>query len=137
MDRSKFLQTAGALLPLSLIGKKSLLKPDPASAADRDPSSLWQDAPASTVPPYLKNGDCIGITCPSGHIQYKELLPALHQIKSWGLTYKTGQTVGLKDGTFGGTDAQRAEDFQLMLDDPAVKAILCARGGYGAIRIIG
>lgn len=118
------------MLPFSLLGKKTLL-----ASNNIMQESCSLQAP-SGIPPYLKNGDCIGITSPSGHIQYKELLPAIRQIKSWGLTFKTGHTIGLKDGTFGGTDLQRATDFQQMIDDPSVKAILCARGGYGAVRII-
>ena len=47
-----------------------------------------------------------------------------------------GTTVGAKKDSFSGTDQQRAEDLQTMLDDASVKAILCARGGYGASRII-
>jgi len=134
MNRIKFLKTAGALLPLSLFHKKALLAAKGSSSTvDEMDSVLRAD---SKIPPYLQKGDCIGITSPSGHIQYKELLPAIQQIKSWGLTFKTGQTIGLKDGTFGGTDQQRAADFQQMLDDPSIRAILCARGGYGAIRII-
>ena len=43
---------------------------------------------------------------------------------------------GKKDFTFGGTDEERLQDFQQMLDDKTVKAIMCARGGYGAVRII-
>jgi len=142
MNRSKFLKTAGALLPLSLCGKNALLGATGTSQnlpSDTDQPLDSANAAfrsASTIPPYLKKGDCIGITSPSGHIQYKELLPAIQRIKSWGLTFKTGQTIGLKDGTFGGTDQQRTVDFQRMLEDPDIKAILCARGGYGAIRII-
>ena len=42
----------------------------------------------------------------------------------------------LNKSYFGGTDEERTKDFQQMLDDPKVKAIMCARGGYGAVRII-
>ena len=40
------------------------------------------------------------------------------------------------DHTFGGTDVERAQDFQQMMDDPDIKAILCATGGYGAVRMV-
>jgi len=88
------------------------------------------------IPPYLKTGDTIGITCPAGAIALEEVLPAVQLMESWGYKVKVGQTVGVKDFTFGGTDEQRAADLQQMLNDPEVKAIMCARGGYGAIRII-
>ena len=88
------------------------------------------------IPPYLKPGDIIGITCPAGFITLSEIQPALIKIKEWGFDVLIGNTVGKKDFTFGGTDAERLLDFQQMLDDDSVKAILCARGGYGAVRII-
>lgn len=87
-------------------------------------------------PAYLKKGDTIGITCPAGFITTDDILPAVLKIKEWGFDVKIGDTVGKKDFTFGGTDAERLADFQTMLDDKNIKAILCARGGYGAIRII-
>jgi muramoyltetrapeptide carboxypeptidase len=88
------------------------------------------------IPPYLKPGDTIGITCPAGFIMLKDIEPAMDQMKSWGFNIKVGDTVGKRDFTFGGSDADRAADFQQMLDDPAVKAIMCARGGYGFVRIV-
>ena len=65
-----------------------------------------------------------------------ELQPALNTLQSWGFRLRLGSTVGEKDFTFGGTDEERADDLQQMLDDPSLRAILCARGGYGCIRII-
>src|SRR5882724_10259557 len=89
-----------------------------------------------SVPPYLKSGDIVGITCPAGNITLEEIQPAIQQIESWGYKIRIGDTVGKKDFTFGGTDPERAKDFQQMLDDNSIKAILCARGGYGSIRIL-
>src|SRR5882757_231703 len=60
------------------------------------------------VPAYLQPGDTIGITCPAGFITLKEIQPAIQQIESWGFKIKVGDTVGKKDGSFGGTDAERA-----------------------------
>lgn len=88
------------------------------------------------IPPYLKPGDTIGITCPAGFILPKDIEPAIEQLKSWGYQVKIGNTVGRRDFTFGGSDADRAADFQQMMDDNGVHAILCARGGYGFVRII-
>lgn len=87
-------------------------------------------------PPYLKPGDQIGITCPAGYITEEEIQPALRTIESWGFRIKMGNTVGKRDYGFGGTDDERAADLQKMINDPTVKAILCARGGYGSVRII-
>src|SRR5262245_61117937 len=94
------------------------------------------DAPAPILPRYLRPGDTIGITCPAGTITPEEIQPAMVQLVEWEFNIKVGDTVGKKDFTFGGTDEERARDFQALLDDPKVKAIMCARGGYGFVRII-
>lgn len=88
------------------------------------------------IPPYLKKGDTIGIACPSGHISLEECLPAINKMKGWGFEVRVGNTVGIKDFTFAGTDDERTRDLQKMLDDDSIKAIMLGRGGYGAIRII-
>ncbi len=87
-------------------------------------------------PPYLKKGDIIGITCPAGFIHLEDIQPAINKMQEWGFETKVGNTIGKRDFTFGGTDEERLADIQQMLDDPLVKAIMCARGGYGAVRII-
>jgi muramoyltetrapeptide carboxypeptidase len=91
---------------------------------------------APVIPPYLKKGATIGITCPAGFITEEEIRPAMLQMMEWGFYIKIGDTVGRKDFTFGGTDEERTKDFQQMIDDPKVDAIMCARGGYGAVRMI-
>lgn len=88
-------------------------------------------------PSHLKQGDTIGIVCPSGNIPLEKVQICIQTIEKWGYSVKLGTTVGAKKDSFSGTDTERAADLQSMLDDPSVKAILCARGGYGASRIIG
>jgi muramoyltetrapeptide carboxypeptidase len=88
------------------------------------------------IPPYLKKGDIIGITCPAGFITEADIQSAVNKIKEWGFQVKIGNTIGKKDFTFGGTDEERRSDMQDLLDDNDIDAILCARGGYGLIRII-
>jgi muramoyltetrapeptide carboxypeptidase len=89
-----------------------------------------------TIPPYLKKADNIGITSPAGNITLDEIQPAILKLKEWGFNAVIGDTIGKKSFTFGGTDEERLAGFQKMLDDKNIKAILCARGGYGAVRII-
>jgi muramoyltetrapeptide carboxypeptidase len=88
------------------------------------------------IPPYLKKGDTIGITCPSGYISLEECQAAIHKMEEWGFNIRVGMTVGTKDFTFAGTDEQRANDLQQMLDDDSIKTIMLGRGGYGAVRMI-
>lgn len=87
-------------------------------------------------PPNLKMGDTIGITSPAGFISLEHLQPAIKQLEKWGYKVEIGQTIGKKHGTFGGTDFERMSDFQYMLDNDGINAVLCARGGYGMVRII-
>ena len=87
-------------------------------------------------PRYLRKGDTVGITAPAGCLKRKEIDPAVELIRSWGLNVVFGKHVLSKRHSFAGTDNQRAEDLQQMLDDRSVNAIICARGGYGTIRII-
>lgn len=87
-------------------------------------------------PTYLLNGDTIAIVSTARKISKKELQPALNLLESWGLNAILGKTVGAEENQFAGSDDLRAADFQQMLDDPKIKAIWCARGGYGTVRII-
>jgi muramoyltetrapeptide carboxypeptidase len=65
----------------------------------------------------------------------KECVRVLEE--EWGYRVKTGRTIGGESTTyFSGTDKERLEDFQQMLDDDEVKAVLFGRGGYGTTRII-
>ena len=91
----------------------------------------------NTIPPYLKIGDTIGIVCPAGFMAAEKILPCVSMLKSWGFRVHIGKTVGgLSSNYFSGTDAERLEDLQEMLDDEKISAVLFGRGGYGLSRII-
>ena len=85
---------------------------------------------------YLKEKDVVGIVSTARKISLVEIQPAIKLLESWNLKVKIGRTIGLEDNQFAGTDEARRNDFQNMLDDDEVKAIWCARGGYGTVRII-
>ncbi len=89
-----------------------------------------------TVPPYLKKGDTIGIICPAGFMPLEKAQTCINTLHQWGYKVKLGKTLGSQFGYFSGTDEERLNDLQHMLDDDAVQAILCGRGGYGIGRII-
>ncbi|MBE2229095.1 MAG: LD-carboxypeptidase [Chitinophagaceae bacterium] len=89
------------------------------------------------IPPYLKKGDTIGLVCPAGYMPFEKVKTCVETLQVWGYNVKVGNTVGGGSSTyFSGTDAERLADFQQMLDDDEVQALLCARGGYGTGRII-
>ncbi len=88
-------------------------------------------------PPNLKKGDTIMILSPAGRIKNKSSIEAgIKLANHWGLVVFFGNHMLSQDHTFAGTDTQRTEDLQKALDDPSIKAIWAARGGYGAVRII-
>lgn len=87
-------------------------------------------------PPYLKPGDRVGIVCPARKISPEELQAALDTIRSWGLEVVPGDTIGKQHHQYAGTDAERLADLQRMLNNPEIKAVIAARGGYGTVRIM-
>jgi muramoyltetrapeptide carboxypeptidase len=87
-------------------------------------------------PPFLKEGDSIGITCPARKISLGDIQKAIEILESWNLKVIVGDTIGKEDHQYGGSDTERQADFQRMLNDPNIKAIIAARGGYGSVRIM-
>src|ERR1700712_1428880 len=87
------------------------------------------------IPPYLKKGDKIAITCPAKKLP-KPMDDAIALLQSWGLEVVLGETVNASYHQFAGDDKLRAGDLQRFIDDDSVKGIIAARGGYGTIRII-
>ena len=88
------------------------------------------------VPEKIKIGDKIGIVSTARKISFHELYPAQEVLESWGLEVVFGNFLFEVDNQFAGTTEQRVIDFQNMINDDAISAILCARGGYGTVQII-
>lgn len=89
------------------------------------------------IPPYLRKGDTIAITCPAGYMSLEKAQTCIDTLQKWGYEVLVGKTLGsTSKNYFSGTDDERLDEFQAMLDAPEVKAILCGRGGYGVGRII-
>ena len=88
------------------------------------------------IPPYLKKGDIVAIVCTARKFFLEDAIPAKELLESWGLKIKLGATIGLDSCQLGGTDLERAADFQNMMDDENIKAIWCSRGGYGTVRMV-
>ena len=127
MNRKDFLAKGGLLAAASML---------PGLAGAASGNAMGTQEAAAIIPPSLGAGDLIGITSPAGYITHEEIEPAIRLLREWGFRVKIGQTIGKRHHTFGGTDEERLGDLQQMLDAPDLKAILCARGGYGAVRIV-
>ena len=87
-------------------------------------------------PPFLKRGDKIAIVAPARAVSFEEIHPSIKLFQQWGLEVVLGNNVLGKENQYAGNDEKRFADLQQALDDPSVQAIICARGGYGTVRII-
>lgn len=91
----------------------------------------------SKIPAPLAKGATIGITAPAGFMDLEQMSACIDTLQEWGYSVKLGDTTHSQSNTyFSDADEERRIDLQRLLDDPAVDAILCARGGYGVSRII-
>lgn len=88
------------------------------------------------VPAYLKKGDQVAIVAPARKITAAEIRPAVRKLEEWDLSVVLGKHLLGSYHQFAGMDHERMADFQRMLDDRAILAVFCARGGYGTVRII-
>lgn len=78
----------------------------------------------------------MGIVSTARKVSQEELQAGLKLLKDWDLKAEIGKSIGAEENQFAGSDDLRASDLQSMLDNPEIKAIWCARGGYGTVRII-
>ena len=88
------------------------------------------------IPRNINVGDKIGIISPARKISFLELSPAIKILESWGLKVILAEAIFEEDHQFSATIAKRASSLQVMINDNSIKAILCARGGYGTVQII-
>ena len=88
------------------------------------------------IPAYLQKGDTVAIVCTARSFTRDEAQEAVLLFESWGLNIVFGSTIDINANQLGGTDEQRTDDLQRMMDDNSIKAIWIARGGYGTVRII-
>lgn len=88
------------------------------------------------IPQYLEQGNTIGIVSTARKVSPEEMEPAIKLISAEGFKVKLANNLFEEDNQFAGTDQQRAADVMQMVNDGEVKAILCARGGYGSARIL-
>lgn len=88
------------------------------------------------TPPFLKQGDKIAIVAPAGKLEGRNIDFAIQALQNWGFEVILGKNLFKSHFQFAGTDQERLADLQEALDNPEIKAIICARGGYGMVRII-
>ena len=89
----------------------------------------------SIIPPYLKPGDSVALIAPSRYMDMQKLKPFEAWLNNQGWQLVVAPNVGLHDGQLGGNDKQRLNDIKWALENPEIKAVFAARGGYGLIRL--
>jgi muramoyltetrapeptide carboxypeptidase len=99
-------------------------------------SITMQAQTTMTTPPYLQKGDTVAILATARKHIVKSMQPTIDLLESWGLHVVIGKSIGLEENQLAGSDKERAADLQEQLDNPNIKAIWCARGGYGTVRVV-
>ena len=94
-----------------------------------------QTQPSMIFPEYLHKGDRIRIVAPAGKVTREKVLPGIALLQEAGYEVVIGNHVFDRYFQYAGTDHHRLADFQEALNDPQARAIICARGGYGSVRI--
>lgn len=87
-------------------------------------------------PPHLQKGDTIAIVAPAKAIEKHLVEKAISFFEEQGLHVIVGENCLKQHHYFSGTILERLSDFQSALDNPSVKAIICARGGYGCVQLV-
>lgn len=88
------------------------------------------------VPKLLQKGDDVAIVATARKVSRAEIEPAIRLYETWGLNVLLPENIYAESDQFAGSDSQRAADLQWALDNAEIKAVFCARGGYGTVRII-
>ena len=87
-------------------------------------------------PKYLEAGDKIMIIAPSGNVEKEKILNAAKYIENLGYAVTFGKNLFKHDRYMAGTDQERINDIEFAFSDISINAIFCARGGYGALRVL-
>ncbi|MFD1871189.1 S66 peptidase family protein [Hymenobacter bucti] len=88
------------------------------------------------APPFLQSGQRVALVSTARKITSSEVAFAQQTLAGWGLEVVLGESIGAASHQFAGDDDLRRRDFQRQLDDPSIRAIFCARGGYGTARLV-
>lgn len=87
-------------------------------------------------PPRLRKGDLIGVISPAGPVDSAELQSGLALLESSGFGVRLPEHVYDRKDYLAGEDQSRLHDFHVMFEDSDIKAVICARGGYGSMRLL-
>ncbi len=84
----------------------------------------------------LKHGDHIGVLAPAGPVRPSEIRPGIRALESMGYRVVPFPHLYDRQDYLAGADDERLKDFHAAIEDPEIKAVICARGGYGSLRLL-
>ncbi len=87
-------------------------------------------------PMRMRSGDVVGVVAPSGVVEEARLVAGSGVLEAMGFRVVAGEAVLARRAYLAGADEERGADLQRMLDDPAISGVFCARGGFGAQRLV-
>lgn len=95
-----------------------------------------QEITEDIQPAFLKKGDTIAVFALSNSVNKTELASGIDTLKNWGLVVLEAENLYKQDGRYAGTEEERIEGFQKLINNTNVKALIAARGGYGAVQVL-
>lgn len=91
---------------------------------------------ARVLPKGIRPGSTVGIVCPASAASTSDISEFASLCKDWGVRVKLGKNISRRNGYLSAPDEDRASEFMGFIEDPEVDAVVCARGGYGVMRIL-
>lgn len=88
------------------------------------------------LPRRLSQGDTVGVIAPAGPVSERDNEPGMSLLADRGFAVRPGRHLYGEQGYLAGDDTGRLEDLHEMFSDAEIKAIICARGGYGTMRLL-
>ncbi len=118
-------------------GLMALIPNDQYRVRGQNTTARSSDALRCVTPPYLRPGDKIALISPSYFTPMENVSKTAEVLKGWGFVPVIGPNVGKTHaGKYAGTLEERLSDLRWALQDPSVKAVICNRGGYGALHLV-
>ena len=88
------------------------------------------------TPARLSSGDLVAVCAASNYVTEEDITEGINILKSWGLEVVEAENLYMRDGRYAGSLGDRIKGFQQVIDNPDVKAVFFARGGYGAAQLL-
>jgi len=136
MKRRSFIQSVSTAIALGGIGS-GVARSEASTVLElaSEAPSLQQPL-ARVLPRGLRPGSTIRIVCPASGTNVEDIREFADLCRQWDIKVKFGKNIAKRTGYLSAPDSERASEFMGFIEDPEVDAVVCARGGYGVMRIL-